>query len=117
MRPATAPETIVAEVAAKVQLKNSKTHSSWGFENAKVPSPENSFPVLLASEYPNAHHPIVTIETSKRFLNKIDCELMDWIDPASRSPNPNCMIKTSTPAINVQVASMATGSAWPADSR
>mmetsp|Transcript_3268 Transcript_3268/g.6090 ORF Transcript_3268/g.6090 Transcript_3268/m.6090 type:complete len:138 (-) Transcript_3268:130-543(-) len=108
IRPATAPDTIVAAAAEKAQLKYNPTQSELAREkNDRADPPAKEFPPSDERLYPIAHHPIVTIETSKRFFSKIVCVLIDLMDPASTSPKPSCITKTSIPHSSVQLASTA----------
>ena len=114
VRSATAPETMVAAVAAnitwntqKVKSENASSTTAPARKNLLEPnSPAASAPNMMPK--PIAQNASVPMEKSIRFFIMMLAAFLARVNPVSSMANPACIRNTSTAAINVHTVSIAT---------
>ena len=115
MRSASAPETMVAAVAAKAHWKKKTAASETPSVSVSPPrAGKNEWPPMKppwlvpnAKPKPTAHQTTPPSEASSTFFIRMLAVFLTRTKPASSIPNPACMKKTRMPAMTYQMVSTA----------
>ena len=115
MRSASAPETIVAAVAANAHWKKKVAASETPSVSVSPPSAgKNESPPMKppceppkAKPKPTAHQTTPPSEASSTFFIRMLVVFLTRTKPASSMPKPACMKNTRMPAITYQIVSTA----------
>ena len=113
VRSATAPETIVADVAANANSNSQKLKwycSSLKFARAKYVLPMNGLPPLAlpyAKAKPTAQNAMAPTQASNTFLRRMFFVFFARTRPAVSMAKPVCIKKTSIAVRSVHVSSTA----------